>query len=172
MAKISKRVFADGVITHTNPHLISARNSWERKEEAMREILFRGKRVDNKEWVYGDLIHTRGGHPLICARHDFGSAVDGVEVDYNTLCQYTGMIDKNGNKIFEDDILENHHLSEDVARHKVKFEVGMGCYVAILLIGPLAGFFFPFGQSWIENYDKVIVGNIHDNPDLLKGGAK
>lgn len=135
----------------------------------MREILFRGKRFDDGEWVYGFYSNTKGETGRFHHIEDDKSI---VRVDPDTVGQYTGMTDKNGNKIFEGDILENHHLSEDVARHKVEFEVGMGCYVAILLIGPLAGFFFPFGQSWIENYDKVIVGNIHDNPDLLKGGAK
>lgn len=139
----------------------------------MREILYRAISMCRGEhWVYGQPRHyARNPHTEKWTIYD---PTTGIETDIveETLGQYTGMIDKNGNKIFEDDILENHHLSEDVARHKVKFEVGMGCYVAILLIGPLAGFFFPFGQSWIENYDKVIVGNIHDNPDLLKGGAK
>lgn len=139
----------------------------------MREILYRAISMCRGEhWVYGQPRHyARNPHTEKWTIYD---PITGIETDIveETLGQYTGMIDKNGNKIFEDDILENHHLSEDVARHKVKFEVGMGCYVAILLIGPLAGFFFPFGQSWIENYDKVIVGNIHDNPDLLKGGDK
>lgn len=143
------------------------------KEATMREILYRAISMCRGEhWVYGQPRHyARNPHTEKWTIYD---PTTGIETDIveETLGQYTGMIDKNGNKIFEDDILENHHLSEDVARHKVKFEVGMGCYVAILLIGPLAGFFFPFGQSWIENYDKVIVGNIHDNPDLLKGGAK
>lgn len=138
----------------------------------MREILFRGKRVDNKEWVYGDLIHTRGGHPLICARHDFGSAVDGVEVDYNTLCQYTGMIDKNGNKIFEGDIIESHSLSGDIARHRIEFDGSMGWYIAILLIGPKTGYFFQLKQDWISKCDKVVAGNVYDSPELLKGGEK
>lgn len=138
----------------------------------MREVLFRGKRVDNKEWVYGDLIHTRGGHPLICARHDFGSVVEGVEVDYNTVCQYTGMIDKNGNKIFEGDIIESHSLSGDIARHRIEFDGSMGWYIAILLIGPKTGYFFQLKQDWISKCDKVVAGNVYDSPELLKGGEK
>lgn len=154
-----------------------------------REIIFRGKRTDKGEWVEGSLVQMLvDGRIASCIApiEEVGRANKDVPpmgilytlnkdifiVHPDTIGQYTGMIDKNGNKIFEGDILENHHPSEDVARHKVKFEVGMGCYVAILLIGSLAGFFFPFGQSWIENYDKVIVGNIHDNPELLKGGDK
>ena len=136
----------------------------------MREILFRGKRADNGQWVYGDLIHTRGGHPLICARHDFGSIVEGVEVDYNTVCQYTGMIDKNGNKIFEGDIIESHSLSGDIARHRIGFDESMGCYIATLLIGRQAGYFFQLNQKWIVECDKVIAGNVYDNPEQTKGG--
>ena len=73
----------------------------------MREILFRGKRVDNGEWVYGDLINTPELKTRIIWYEDTSS--DGVDsfkdfnylVDKNTIGQFTGLLDKNGNKIFE-----------------------------------------------------------------------
>ncbi|MBR3784002.1 MAG: hypothetical protein IKJ78_06030 [Bacteroidales bacterium] len=132
----------------------------------MREILFRGKRVDNKEWVYGDLIHTRGGYPLICARHDFGSAVDGVEVDYNTLCQYTGMIDKNGNKIFEGDILAVEKINGNIKK-RVRYDVELGMWKADRTEGSTQDF-----ELYVYADLGCVIGNIHDNPELLKGGKE
>lgn len=80
------------------------------------------------------------------------------------------MIDKNGNKIFEGDIIESHSLSGDIARHRIGFDGSMGCYIAILLIGPKAGYFFQLKQDWISKCDKVVTGNVYDNPEQTKGG--
>ena len=83
-----------------------------------REILFRGKRVDNGEWVYGDLIQLHDGRKYIID-NKFGACIDDKgnfintkspfvnEVMPKTVSQYTGLKDKNGKKIFEGDIVKN-----------------------------------------------------------------
>ena len=133
----------------------------------MREILFRGKRVDNGEWVYGNLI-TDGEDVFILVKEDLlkgldvGGWIDGAqsyEVIPETVGQYTGLCDKNGAKIFEHDIVriavcgtyDNYVISYD--KENARFVVGD------------TGFTF---WSYISTKIEVI-GNIHDNPELLKG---
>jgi uncharacterized phage protein (TIGR01671 family) len=126
----------------------------------MREILFRGKRTDNGEWVYGSLVYCPGdneiGTIVVFEAEDEGDIIFGnhVEVYLNTVGQYTGLTDKNGKKIFEgDNILDD---GEDI--EVVEFVKGR--------------YYYPFVQSydylWVAEDDCVVIGNIHDNPELLE----
>lgn len=137
----------------------------------MREILFKAKRKDNGEWVEGCLIidYVSGQYFI----HQNGNSVNespkigeegclrflAFEIDPNTLCQFTGLTDKNGKKIWENDILRNEKSDIGVVQwfeehaafmiwNKTKHYV---CYLA-------------------ENdFSKIeIAGNEFDNPDLLE----
>lgn len=131
----------------------------------MREILFRGKRIDNGEWVYGQYAYllnarTEDGEPI---KH---MIVDGTPfgqtVDPSTVGQYTGLTDKNGKKIFEGDVMEfdayGFHYKGVVSFADGNF--------GVMCNRPTAS---PFLDNAIEQHDAIFVGNIHDNPELLEG---
>jgi len=125
----------------------------------MREILFRGKRLDNGEWVEGNfvnlwLIHYKKHQPIIT--DDKGVSFD---VDPSTVGQYTGLTDKNGKRIFEGDIVEGRDYDAEDGYGVVNWEDGA---------------FYVSNDSWngtfCDNYwgyDFEVIGNIHDNPELL-----
>lgn len=114
----------------------------------MREILFRGK-INRTKWVYGDLIHDESRNRVyIWSKNPFapGGIMENI-VDPETVGQFTGLLDKNGKKIFEDDIMRN-------AGNVVEF-YGDGFCIN--------------GDSSLSLWTKTeIIGNIHDNPELLK----
>lgn len=115
----------------------------------MREILFRGRDLDKKQWRYGDLIHYTGA-VYIQWFEDYQTRSAVVFED--TVGQYTGMNDIKGNKIFEGDIVA---LSYDVFDVKVITEV------------VCEKFSFPSLRSQHQSIE--VIGNVHDNPELMKG---
>ena len=154
----------------------------------MREILFRAKAINrdkgehrtkykNGDWVYGLITRPyKDMFPTLPMEFRNENGVDGIEVDYKTVGQFTGLIDKNGKKIFEGDIVVTRYpkSGEICTIGDVQFDCGV------------------FGAEWTANKEnknmvgvwgqnhnlrrfdddiiKIIevIGNIHDNPELLK----
>ena len=119
----------------------------------MREILFRGKRLDNGEWIYGDVVQfpTHGIVRIVEQEPSYKDA----EVDLDTVGQYTGLTDKNGKKIFEGDI-----FTDGISNYVVTFTNGA------FTIDYRPDFLAYFLVSGFADGD--IIGNIHDNPELLE----
>lgn len=134
----------------------------------MREVLFRGKRLDNGEWVEGSLFVGDNGECEIC----YGTPRVRItyHVDPATVGQYTGLKDKNGKRIFEGDVVYsiyskknypvlfgefgyiNENGDEEGACGWYNEEIGYGYKTA-----------FADAEEWA-----LIVGTIHDNPELLQ----
>ena len=140
----------------------------------MREILFRGKRIDNREWVYGLLLETPireyreyGSNFYIVrgyAEHnDDGWHFLSYLVDEQTISQYTGLTDKNGKKIFEGDIMPVWEQGEE---YNYKVIYNGDCFMLSMLDSEQGS--YPLST---KNVMSEVIGNIHDNPELLKGGG-
>ncbi|WP_418919724.1 YopX family protein [Alistipes putredinis] len=140
----------------------------------MREIKFRGKRLDNGEWIEGDLLRMNG-HWFIFPDPAPGG-IDKYEVDPATVGEFTGLKDKNGKEIYEGDIIECIGSDNKPIRHIVRYNDEKGGYSQLLFMGnsltcePYDGGLI--NQNYICEMDKYIVGNIHDNLELLKGGEQ
>lgn len=157
----------------------------------MREILFRGKRIDNSEWIYGsfcmDAVEQKNG---LCGvdgfirLYDFAKGkIQMHEVDRETVGQYTGLTDKNGKKIFEGDVLSYDFVGEDFATGEADIPQ-RDIFVVTWRDGKWDGW-----QMWERMTDHEreafgfcdgdsinskecrkmeVIGNIHDNPEFLE----
>lgn len=129
-----------------------------------RENLFKAKREDNGEWVEGQYVYitnplTEDGKPikhLICN----GTNIFNDLIDSDTLCQYTGLTDKNGKKIWENDILR---IDENA-----KLMVSWHHFKASWVLSKKGWMYNHFFGESVEPEDVEAVGNIFDNADLLE----
>ena len=144
-----------------------------------REILFRGKRIDNGEWGEGSYFKC-DGRSFICSDPECNTSMymkpgywmgTFFEIDSSTVCQYTGLTDKNGKKIWENDIVYFEDAENDAEGYHDNVLINVGEIV------------YADGQYYITNRKTVdmddllygddkleceVKGNIFDNPELLR----
>ena len=137
----------------------------------MREILFRGKCGYNNEWVEGfyyqaklyrsdkELCH----YITIPHPESDGQPSDHIMVRPETVGQFTGLTDKIGKKIFEGDVVE-------VLQDKDKGVAYVGFENGSFMLYPIAGNIYErtLWAYWYNDWDVDVIGNIHDNPELLE----
>ena len=127
----------------------------------MRDIIFRGKRIEDGKWIYGYYLDGKTSMAdFPCIAPFSGDAYDDDndwEVDIETVGQYTGLCDKNDTKIFEGDIV------------KVENALVRGIF-AVEYCGISACFIVSHGERryFLGGCNSEVIGNIHDNPELLK----
>lgn len=139
-----------------------------------REILFRGKRLDNGEWIEGAFCpkNSKGDIPCIIVYNDTMAGF-WFEVDPATVGQYTGLKDKNGKRIFEGDIVAQNWYdytepAEDSFGEVVFCEYD--CSFSVMDVEKDG--IVPLGRCHAYHWEVEVIGNVHDNPDLLGGGEE
>ena len=146
----------------------------------MREILFRGKRKDNGEWICGDLLQdVESGICAIVSYVNLGGNIHDLSescifaVIPETVGQYTGLTDKNGVKIFEGDIVKGTAYSattigvivwiDEISSFGVRYAQNLTAWVNSSILRCAA-----IGKT--DEFAAEVIGNIYDNPELLGGG--
>ena len=134
-----------------------------------REILFKAKRLDNGEWVEGYYVYCRKRHyilPVLNKAIGFDEREDEwVKVDPDTICQYTGLTDKNGKKIWENDICDRKEKYPEIVTYNkgdwqldYSYALGKEKHFCACNLG-----FYACERECVE-----VIGNVFDNPELLE----
>ena len=128
----------------------------------MREILFRAKRIDDGKWVEGGLDHCVVVGETHIRRTEDNLSTTTYKIVPKTVCQYTGLADKDGRKIFEGDICKIHSgpIDEEDGCFSVEWDEGDARFALYSV-----GLTVDFGNY--HGHECEVIGNILDNPDLL-----
>ena len=139
----------------------------------MRDYLFHGKRKDNGEWVYwniyGEFCTSKGRRTRLIIKTPYGEKyyhyIHEIKqlIDPSTVAQYTGLTDKNGKGIFEGDIVKTDKFSEPNKQYIIKYDLLFGAFIG----HDRYNFYFVTFDGHSDEFE--VIGNIHDNPELLKG---
>ena len=137
--------------------------------------LFKAKRIKDGQWIEGYLIYSFTGVPFIITEYDHILAIVARdEIDPETICQCTGLKDKNGRLIFENDIVKD--LFSDTAA-PIRYGSYQSCFDSTKV--EHVGFYVDWSGKYNKNYrkdlgywihmvDAELIGNTFDNPDLLE----
>lgn len=126
----------------------------------MREILFRGKRKDNGEWVDGDLLHDHFSN--VAGVVKYINVMIPFEIDPETIGEYTDLVDKNDVKIFEGDICQNGERTYLICW--ISWQYAWGCLN--LKTGRKTPIYQVISR---EGNNFEVIGNKFDNPELMGG---
>nr|DAO63473.1 MAG TPA: YopX protein [Caudoviricetes sp.] len=136
----------------------------------MREILFKAKRICDGEWVEGYYLRDRyhiGGKDIIFYRKDSDRFTVYTDIiDPETLCQFTGLYDRNGKKIWENDIFQCADETMVTQKDLIEYNETHASFVRLRNTKKL-GLQYLWIDEAICNHGEVI-GNIFDNPELLQ----
>ena len=133
-------------------------------------IKFRGQEIDSNRWLYGDLIQRRGYWPSIFFPYwdeNDKTQYSEIAVKENTVGQFIGFLDTHKKEIYQGDILRSvmhpdilmvvvrdKNEASFMAKQITEFtDLDMGCHIT---------------QDWLDQFPKEIIGNIYENPELLK----
>lgn len=135
----------------------------------MRQIKFRGKCTKTGEWLYGDVLRNVEGSVAIVPpfKVNMNNECNVYEVDPETVDQFTGLHDKNGKEIYEGDILQSVKYPDILINvwyddYEASFrstKIDCNSYKPWKTEGNIC-------QRWLDKYPKVVIDNIHDNPEL------
>lgn len=151
-----------------------------------RENIFKAKRKDNGEWVEGYYVYdySHDAHYIFAniiatpnGVHDRRESfsLEYYEIDPYTLCQYTGLTDEDGWKIWENDIVKcKKYIGADFIDYNIEIDYSIEVGYVEMKLGAFGlhrikydSYYRPF-KDWLEDYECKVIGNIFDNPELLE----